>query len=254
MRFFVESRLHFLLTATRACCRFPAREQLLLGYATKQATAETSDERLEPRALWMFADDQLAPAVQKAWRINSREDFRFDLLRLIREGGIKGAAPLAKSVALSKAADEHHRIVAVQAAAACGDSETLAAVAKALLQKPETVKPGLAASLSLVLYPEFLSTRDLLKVIEKSQPPGRYSAEGFGYQLPQFYKQAPDRSSRTTLLSGLADLCLSKPFTDDIHRISIRFGDIAKHLHDLARNEALQLANNAPPEYLILVS
>ena len=26
--------------------------------------------------------------------------------------------------------------------------------------------------------------------------------------------------------------CLSDPFTDDSHRISERFGDIAKHLHD----------------------
>jgi hypothetical protein len=146
----------------------PVREQILLGYATKQATAEVSDERLEPRALWMFADAELAPAIRKAWQMNSREDFRFDLLRLIREGGIKDAAPLAKSVALSKIADEHHRIVAVQAAAACGDSETLTVVAKALVQRPETVKAGLASSLSLVLYPKVLSTCDLLKVIEKS--------------------------------------------------------------------------------------
>jgi hypothetical protein len=229
----------------------PVREQLLIKYATKQAAAEISDERLEPRALWMFANAQLAPAVRKAWQMNSREDFRFDLLRLIREGGIKGAATLAKSVALNKTADEHHRIVAVQAADACGDSVTLAAIANALVQKPETASPSLAASLSLVLYPKYLSTRDLLKIIERSQQPRRYSAEGFGYQLQQFHDKAPDHAARTTLLGGLADLSLSKPFTDDFHRISNRFNDIAKHLHDLARNETLQLGNNAPPPYLI---
>ena len=229
----------------------PVREQLLLRYATKQATAEVSDERLEPRALWMFAHEQLAPAVRKAWQMNSREDFRFDLLRLIREGGIKGAAPLAKSVALSKTADEYHRIVAVQAAEACGDSVTLAAVAKALLRKPGAASPRLASSLALVLYPKYLSTRDLLKVIEKSQPPRRYSAEGFGYQLQQFSDQAPDNVARTTLLRGLADLSLSKPFTDDFRRVSSRFDDIAKHLHDLTRDETLQLGNSTPPLYLI---
>ena len=195
------------------------REQLLKAFASKQAKAELSDERLEPRALWMFANEQLAPAILEAWQINSREDFRFDLLRLIREGGIKGAASLAKSVALSEKAGDTERIVAVQAAGACGDSTTLTAVAKALVKKPEMVGPRLAPALSLVLYPQYLSTRDLLKVIEKSQQPGRYSAEGFGYQLQQFYDKAPDSAARETLLSGLADLCLSKPFTDDFHRI-----------------------------------
>ena len=227
------------------------REQLLKAFASKQAKAELSDERLEPRALWMFANEQLAPAILDAWRINSREDFRFDLLRLIREGGIRGAAPLAKSVALSEKAGDTERTVAVQAAAACNDDATLTAVAKALLKRPETASPRLATALSLVLYPQYLSTHDLLKVIEKSQQPGRYSAEGFGYQLQQFYEKAPDNAARETLLSGLADLCLSKPFTDNFHRIRERFNDIAKHLHDLTRDEALRLANSDPPDYLI---
>jgi hypothetical protein len=227
------------------------RETLLLEYGAKQAKAELSDERLEPRALWMFADEQLASAILKAWRINAREDFHFDLLRLIREGRIKGAASLAKSVALNQKADDYHRIVAVQAADACADSPTLTSVAKALLKRPELASPRLAPALSLVLYPQYFSTQDLLKVIAKSQPPGRYSAEGFGYQLPQFYDRAPDSASRTALLGGLADLCLSKPFTDDFHRIAARFGDIAKHLHDLTRSEALQLGDKDPPNYLI---
>jgi hypothetical protein len=227
------------------------RKQILLAFASKQSAAEISDDRLDSRALWMFADQQLATAVRKAWQMNAREDFRFDLLRLIREGGIKDASSLAKPVALNNTADEHHRILAVQAAAACGDDPTLAAVAKALVRKPETASPRLAPSLSLVLYPQYLSTRDLLKVIENSQPPDRYSAEGFGYHLEEFYDKAPDSAARVAFLSGLADLCLSKPFNDDYHRIAVRFNDIAKHLHDLTRNEALRLGSNAPPPYLI---
>jgi hypothetical protein len=232
----------------------PVREQLLLGYAKKQAAAEVSDERLDARELWMFADQQLAPAVRKAWQMNSREDFRFDILRLIREGGIKGASPLAKSVALNKKADEYHRIVAVQATAACGDSATLSAVAKALVKKPEEASPRLAAAFSLALYPQYISTIDLLKIIEKSQPPQRYSAEGFGYQLKDFYDKAPNSAARAALLGGLASLCLSKPFTDDFHRIAKRFSELAKHLHDLTRNEVLRLGNTAPPPpYLVLL-
>ncbi|MDB5611129.1 MAG: hypothetical protein JWP25_8029 [Bradyrhizobium sp.] len=229
----------------------PVREQLLLAFASKQAAAEISEDRLDARALWMFADQQLATAVRRAWQMNARQDFRFDLLRLIREGSIKGAAPLAKSVALNKAADEYHRVVAIQAAEACGDSTTLSAVAKALVTKPEMAGPRLAGSVALVLYPKYLSTRDLLSVIEKSEPPKEFSAEGFGYQLEQFYDKAPDNAARVVLLSGLADLCLSKPFTDDFHRLAKRFKDIAKHLHDPARDEALRLGSNTPPPYFV---
>lgn len=88
-------------------------------------------------------------------------------------------------------------------------------------------------------------------MIEKSEPPKEFSAEGFGFQLQQFYDKAPDNAARAALLDGLADLCLSKPFTDDFHRLAKRFKDIAKHLHDLARDETLRLGTNSPPPYLI---
>ncbi len=227
------------------------REQLLLSFASKQAMAEISDDSLDSRALWMFADQQLASAVRKAWQLNTRKDFRFDLLRLIREGGIKGAAPLAKSVALSTSADEYHRIVATQAADACGDGTTLSAVSKALVKRPEPASPGLAAAIALVLYPKYLTTSNLLRVIEKSDAPKEFSAEGFGYQLQQFCDKAPSNAERVALLGRLADLCLSKPFIDDYHRFAKRFADIAKNLHDLARDETLRLGTNPPPPYLI---
>jgi hypothetical protein len=92
---------------------------------------------------------------------------------------------------------------------------------------------------------------DLLKIVDKSQQPGKYSTDGFGYQLKHFYAKAPDDAARRALLSGIADLCLSKPFKDDFRRVSARFSDIAKHLHDLARNEALLLVNDEPPDYLV---
>jgi hypothetical protein len=228
-----------------------AREKLLLHYASKHAAAEVSDDRLDAHALWMFADQQLALAIRKAWQMNVRKDFRIDLLRLIREGGIKGASLLAKSVALDLKADEDQRIVAVQAAAACDDGATLTAIAKALVKKPEIVKPRLAASFSHVLYPKYISTRDLLKVIGKSKKPNKYAVEGFGYQLREFYDKAPDRAARAMLLGGLADLCLTKPFADNFHRLAKGFIDIAKHLHDLTRNEVLGLGTNVPPPYLV---
>lgn len=229
----------------------PVRERLLLQFAARQAASEIADDRLDARTLWMFADQQLAPAIRKAWDLNPREDFHYDLMRLIREGAIKGTADLARAVALDKKANEQKRIVAVQALAACDDGSTLTAIAKALVAKPEKASAKLAASYSQVLYPKFISTADLLKIIAKSQKPSRFSVEGFGYQLHEFCDKAPDRAARVALLSGLADLCLAKPFTDEFHRISKASGEIAKHLHNLARSEAILAGAGAPPPHLV---
>jgi hypothetical protein len=114
-----------------------AREEILLSYAAKQAAGESADDRLENRDLWMFASEQLAPAILKAASINTRDDFEFDLLRLIREGGIKGAVALARSVALDTKANDHHRIVAVDGLEACGDEATLASIAPRVLSKTQ---------------------------------------------------------------------------------------------------------------------
>ena len=118
------------------------------------------------------------------------------------EGGIKGASSLAKSVALDQKADEQHRFVAVQAAAACDDQATLREIAKALVKKPEIVSPRLAASLSQALYPRYLSTDGLLKVIGKSKKPDKDAVEGFGYQLQEFYDKAPDSAARAMLFGN----------------------------------------------------
>ncbi|WP_316173379.1 MULTISPECIES: hypothetical protein [unclassified Bradyrhizobium] len=225
----------------------PIREQLLMQYASKQAAGDISDDRLDARELWMFADERLAPTVMRAWQANTHEQFRYDLLRLIREGGIKGASSLARAVALDKKADDNHRIVAAQAAEACGDRPTLMGLAKELVKDAAKASPGLAASLSLILYPDFLSTADLLKIIAKSKKPAVHSAEDFGYVLEKLYDKAPNAAARVAFLGGLSDLCLSKPFVDEFHRIATNFREIAKHLHNVARREVLGLAKVSPP-------
>ncbi|WP_316233577.1 hypothetical protein [Bradyrhizobium sp. SZCCHNPS2010] len=223
------------------------REQLLMQYALKQAAGEISDDRLDARELWMFGDEQLAPTVLRAWQANTREQFRYDLLRLIREGRIKGASSLARSVALDRKADDNHRIVAAQAVEACGDKPTLMALATELVKDAAKASPALAASLSLVLYPDVLTTSELLKVIAKSKKPSEHSAEGFGYQLQKLYEKAPDAPARAALLGGIADFCLSKPFVDEFHRVAKEFNEMAKHLHDVARAEVQHSTKLDPP-------
>jgi hypothetical protein len=229
------------------------REEILLSYASKQAAGESADDRLENRDLWMFASEQLAPAILKAASINKRDDFHFDLLRLIREGAIKGAVTLARSVALDTKANDHHRIVAVDALEACGDEATLASIAKGFVKNPAAASARLASSLSAACYPKYLTTDNLLKIIHSTNRGrgGPYSTDSFGYYLKDLYAKAPDNTARSMLLRGLAELCLSTPFIDDFHRISRWHTDIARHMQEITKRELLRLKSAPHPDYLV---
>ena len=227
------------------------RKRMLATYAVKQASGEISDDRLNSRTLWMFAHPDLADAIAAAWQANSREDFRLDLLRLIRDGGVKGAAKLAAQTVSKVGTDELHRVVALQAAAACDDGPTLKSAATSLKKAPKKTSAFLACSFCEALYPKYLTTTSLLRIIERSQPPKPRAVDGFAYKLDKMYDAAPDHTSRSQLLTGITGLCLTPPFVSEYQRISQRHKVLAEHLHDIARQEVQRLAEGALPLYLI---
>src|SRR3546814_7460436 len=77
--------------------------------------------------LWQFSDSALADTIRTVWLKNPSTHFRFELLRIIREGAITDCVDLARSIALDKGAADYHRIIALDAAAECQDEETLRA-------------------------------------------------------------------------------------------------------------------------------
>jgi hypothetical protein len=227
------------------------RKRLLSIYAEKHRAAEIADDSLDYRALWSFAHQGLAETIKKVWRTNMREHFHFDLLRLIREGAIKGCANIARTVALDEAASDTHRIVALQALEAYDEKSALAAAARKLMKSPETASARLAAGFSKVLYPRYLNTQDLLKLIQNSRPPGRSTVDGFAYVIGQLYEAAPNASDRSTLAFGIGTLCLEPPFVEVHQRISKRYHDLARQADGLARREIERNGNGNPPQGLL---
>jgi hypothetical protein len=154
-----------------------ARTRLLAAYAYKHSRADIADDSLDNRAIWMFADVRLSDAIRAAWRTNPRADFRFDLLRFIREGAIAACTDLARGVALDHDAEELHRVVALQALAACKDGAGLSAATQDLLNNAAQLRPRLAVEAARALYPDHLTLAQLFTFIEQVPPPARYSAE-----------------------------------------------------------------------------
>ncbi len=139
-----------------------AKERLLAAYASKHAAGEISDDSLDHRAIWMFADAGLATAIRRAWQFNSHPDFRLHLLRLIREGAIGACGDLAKRVALNPKAGDYHRIVVLGALDACGDHASLSKIARRLVNSTSKKTARLAGQFGRVLFPAHLSVDELL--------------------------------------------------------------------------------------------
>ena len=228
-----------------------ARKRILATYAAKHAAAEIADDSIDHRALWMFAHPDLADEIREAWNTNPRSDFRMDLLRLIREGAIDACVDLARGVAIDQTAHDYHRIQAIQALDACKDQEGLASLAKQLVAAPANASGRLASSFAKVLFPRYLSTEELLMVIEGSQPARQSSVGGFPRCIEELYDACPDGRTRSKFVAHLADICLSQPFARDHGRVSSRHFELAKNLESIAVREVQALGIGEPPDYLV---
>lgn len=226
------------------------KKQLLLAYARKHANADIADDSLDHRALWLFSEPGLADTIRQAWRMNSRSDFRIDLLRIIREGRVSDCLDLVRRTSLDETLTrDFHRIIAVQALAECGDAKGLASVGKRLMKRRATVSPRIASEFAKTLFPKHLSVADLLALI-KAQPQIQ-GAGGFPYALAELYEQCVDARIRKAFVSGLAELCLAKPFAEPWRRISKRNVELAKHLGEIARWEVQALGGRRSAAHVV---
>ncbi|WP_316229826.1 hypothetical protein [Bradyrhizobium sp. SZCCHNR1051] len=228
-----------------------ARKRILTVYAAKHKAAEIADDSLDWRALWSFSHQDLADTVAAVWKANDRVEFRFDMLRLIRDGSIRGCANISRVVALDNTAPDYHRIVALQALEACGEQEALATASRELMKSCANASATLASAFAQVLYPRNLSLEDLLRLIDLSKPAGRSTADGFAHNVQQLYNAAPNKAERSALAFGLGELCLQPPFADSHCRISKRHYELARHLDVLAAREIAILGDTAPPPGLV---
>lgn len=226
------------------------RAQLLAAYAAKQAKGEITDDSLDNRDVWMFADSRLAETIREAWMANPNAIFRSNLLRFIREGSIAACADLARGVALDRQTRFSYRIVALQALVACKDAPGLSRAVHDLLSDAANLHSRLSVEAAKILYPDQLSLDELFTLIERGLPPRQFSGEGFGYAIDELYEATPS-PQRREFVSRLATLCLSKPFVEWHRRISRRHVELAKHVEPIARREIRTSGDGEPPGHLI---
>lgn len=212
------------------------RERLLGVYATLDARGDLNVERIDFRAAWMFSSPSLARAVRRAWQANDRREFRMHLLEFIEEGRIKECVDLAREIALDSSENQWHRLTAARALLACDDPKGLSDLARVVRAAPDRLGARLAPQLASLLYPAYLSTDDLLDLVDRSESPEPYQSEGFNYQLSSLHALAPTRDAQRQFALGIADLVLKSPHIED-SEISSRHIELGRGLAALAKAE-----------------
>jgi hypothetical protein len=235
--------LTLLLNGDPRSLSLETRAQLLMAYARHDEAGVLSQAHVEDRAIWLFSDKALAPAIRAAWAETKRAGVRIDLLRCIREATIKTCLDLALQVALDLAASDTERIIAVEALKAIGDQAALAKVADCVRAAADQASVRLASSWAMDLFPDHLIVADLLALIEKC-PVNEGMGEFSGY-IPHLARKA-SAAQVNALVYGLAEAALALPVEHRRDALPERYGDILKGFIGFAIEE-IERNGDAPP-------
>ena len=191
-----------------------AKRRLLHEYAAKEASGQVANDILDDRSFWMFAAPELASTIREIWQQYDDNSVRMRLLALIREGQLCDCVDLARDIAINCTDDEYSRHVAMRTLFACDDSVGLTTLSKSVMADPESVSARDAANIAAVVFPKYLTSRQLLTLIKDSAPARSHTTEGFAYEIDTLWDACPP-GERAAFLEKLADMCLQPPFVAD---------------------------------------
>lgn len=228
-----------------------ARRAVLLRLAERHRDGDMYEDRVDDRAIWLFAHKDLSNEITAAWELNPREEFRGCLLRMIREGQIAACQPLWREVLEAGWASSWLAITALEAAVACSDNAALAELAELLMRVPGAIKESQAAHLATGLFPDHLDVAGLKTLIEGCVPLSKNAVGGFAERLSDLSVACHTPEQRLALIEVIADLALQKPHRSEHEPLSRRHWRLAEPLVPVVLGAMRTLAHGAAPDAVI---
>lgn len=209
------------------------RARLLQALSEREKAGDVSDDQVDQRSVWAFADPRLAPAIRAAWVSNESVRFRVLLLRMIAEAHIHECADLATEAATQSVVQRPLLFRAIEVLVELDDSASLEIVANALKNGVYGNSPRDLAELSLTLFPDFIDVNELVNLIHSAAPPKRYELWGFGRQLKRLYESSSVADGER-FIGALANLALQVPYRSWHERVSKQYGYLARDFGGIA--------------------
>jgi hypothetical protein len=208
------------------------RSALLRRYADLRGQGRIRTNFADEHLLRMFADPALAPTIKAVWP-DADDDFRFELLRLVEQGGLSACAKLASETVLAAKASDYTRLMAARVLVEFSVFGPLRQLAKQMVAAPDKLSLRSGPQLATVLFPKALSMEDLLALMDGAPRARAYQVEGFGYVLEALYAACPSPKTKQEFVAGVAALCRRPPLKGEYEPYSQQHAPIARRVAEL---------------------
>ncbi|MEM9422424.1 MAG: hypothetical protein AAF986_07965 [Pseudomonadota bacterium] len=204
-----------------------------MSFAKAERQGDVVNLLVDERAVWAFASPDLSSAIRDAWTQTTNWRVKLLLLSMIQNGPVPMCADLAEQAGMSDVNNSDINVAGINALKALKERKSLSNIVERLKDSGFGDANDKLASIAPALYPDYLSTKDLLEVIKTAKPPKKYSYNGFAPQLTSLFTSCPEHEQEH-FLQSVADLALSEPHRAQHKRLSQSYGYLAKNFVHLA--------------------
>lgn len=201
------------------------REILLRDFAGRYGNRNYTPLRLDFREVRRLSDQRLAGAISNLLKkYRSHIDVSQLLLRILREGKICGCNSIALAIATAQTENVYTRALAVQVIGTTGTKAEKKRVARTILPSAAILDRSIISAAVETLWPDVLSDKDILKLIEMTPKPREFSFDSLEEEVARIIAQLEDENRLHCFLKKLLVLLQQPPLHNDVFpRISERF-------------------------------
>ena len=193
------------------------RATLLRDFARHYEDRQHTPLILYSREVRRVADHRLARVIRELLETyRDHVDVRRLLLRVIREGQIPDCGHLAYTFATNTQVDVYARVVAVHIVGLTGIPDEKRRLAEEILGQVSSLDPQILGAALEALWPEALTDRDVVTLLEKVPPPDKFKAPSLLKRaVSSILEQLTDSNRVHTFLSAVLAIVSRPPVHDE---------------------------------------
>jgi hypothetical protein len=212
------------------------RSALLRDFARRYAGQNNTPLSLHIREVRRLADPRLVGTIRALLvEYRSHDDVRQLLLRVIREGKLKGCGDIALTFATDAGMDTYTRTCAIQAIGAAGTDDEKFLLKQAICAAPTHEDRSVISALIEALFPtRHLTVTEVLRLFEAAPAEEEDTADNLQFALERLIKGLDDVALQLELLDGIVALLKRPPLKDEWCPISPRYAWLVRPAYPLA--------------------
>ena len=193
------------------------REALLRDFARRYENRQNTPLNLDFQEVRRLANPQLSGVIRELLETHrDHVDVRRLLLGVIREGQIPDCGHLAYTFATNTQVDVYARVVAVHIVGLTGIPDEKRRLAEEILGQVSSLDPQILGAALEALWPEALTDRDVVTLLEKVPPPDKFKAPSLLKRaVSSILEQLTDSNRVHTFLSAVLALVSRPPVHDE---------------------------------------